>query len=81
MIVCQVMALHAGHRISRRGFPAAFHRMPPASHTDVFRPQGQHIIHARDSLSMLLAQELGTTLKMKDRREDMMHRIRVLEVG
>jgi hypothetical protein len=47
---------------SLRGLPAAFHLMPPISHTERSVPQsGQRAIQARDSASMDAAQLHGTS--------------------
>jgi hypothetical protein len=43
----------------RFGFPLAFQRMPPASHTETSLPHGQRISHSRDSRSILSAHVFG----------------------
>lgn len=66
LILCQVILPHSGHRRSCRGSPTAFQRIPPSSQMDRANPQGQRIIHSRDSASMEAAQFFGK-MAMKNR--------------
>ena len=57
--LCHDLLPHLGHRKNQRGWPAAFQRIPPISHTDLAKPQRQRTIHFRESASMLAAQLRG----------------------
>ena len=61
--VCHEDRPHLGQCTYRRGCPAAFHRIPPNSHTDRAQPHEHFTSHARDSASILLAQLRGRMLR------------------